>query len=538
MRMKLAWLLLLPLGISTGCDGDDFDPDTDIPGDDDDDGTPGDDDDDDGGVPDQARVRVVHLGTSLGDLDLQVERVPEAGLPDDQDEDEVDPTEGRDLDDRAEDDVIEIDGLAYSDATQFLSVRAGTRDLFVYPSGSNDEVVNLNLELQANRDYTLILWGDGTTELQTLLVLEDESGLADDDIRLSMSHVAVGVGDIDVLDISDVAPMLLADDLAIGTNEAADVDDDVSAVGLDLDDDLLPDLEFDLPGDLGSDDLVHLIASTDAQGDFVLVVYPDSRTERLDPRVAVSDFGLLRFLNLDPTSRDYDVWVGDCPMPSVTDSRFLSDTDYIPIRPGTHTFRIIPRGMDDSILEFQLDISGDRLHSAAWYLAGQVLDAISMFDDDDTGLKQGDFRIQFANLIDGVPVLDILRIQPGPNPVVLDDAEFDGVASFDLDADKDHTLGLDVDLDGKVDLVFDLPDVAKKGEIHNLYAIDFDPDDLPKGHGGDDDYAAYGGKHDEPEVVLLVMHTPDGKVIPIETEVVDDPHHDPYPYMDDDDDVM
>src|SRR5690606_8221792 len=108
-----------------------------------------------------------------------------------------------------------------------------------------------------------------------------------------------------------------------------------------------------------------------------------------------------------------------------------------------------------------------------------------------------------------------------------------GVSTFDLDASRDHRLGLDLDDDGRLDLAFDLPDVARKGEVHNLYAIDFDADDLIKhgDHKYDDD--------DHPEVVLLVMHTPDGKVIPIETEVVgddDDDHH--YPYGDDDDVVM
>lgn len=529
MRMKLAWLLLLPLGIATGCDGDDFDPDTDVPGDDDDGPPPGDDDDDDG-VPDQARIRVVHLARAVGDLDLQVERAPEPGTPDNADEDEVGEDQGRDMDDRAAAEIVEIDDIAFATATSYVTVRAGTRDLFLYPSNSNQEVLNLDVQLQADQDYTLIVWGDQTDAVQSLLVRDDRSGITNDEVRLSLSNVSPVLGELDWLDLSNVAPMLIVGDQAVGTNDSSDVDDDIDEIGLDLDDDLIPDLEFDLPDDIDDDDLIHLIAAEDAQGEFLLLVYPNGDTVRLNPRDGggASQFGLVRFLNLDVASRDYDLWVGDCPMPSVTDSRFLSDTDYIPVRPGTHTFRVIPRGSDVALLQFQLDVLADRLHSATWYAVDSMLAAITLFDDDDTGLAPGDFRVQFANLIDGVPVLDIYRIQAGPNPRLVDDAEFDGVSVFDLDADRDHRLGLDLDNDGDIDLAFDLPDVAKKGEIHNLYAIDFDPDDLVKhgDHKYDDDH--------HPEVVLLVMHTPDGKVIPIETEafVDDDDHH--YPYGDDD----
>lgn len=512
MRMKLAWLLLLPLGLAMGCDGDDNDPDTDLPGDDDD-GIPGDDDDDDG-VADQARIRVVHLAPEVGDLDVQIERVPEPGRPDNENEDEVDSDAGRDMDDRAAGQVIEIDDLEYGDATRYSTVRAGVRDLFVYPTGSNEEVVNVDVQLQADQDYTLILWGDSTTSLQTLLIHDDRRGIDDDEIRLQLSNVSTDLGVLDWLDLSNATPMLLVNNQGPGEADRSDVDDDIDLVGLDFDNDLVPELEFVLPDDIDDDDLIHLIASSDAQGDFVLLVYPNGDTRRLDAREVVSSFAMLRFLNLDPASSDFDVWVSDCPMPSVTDSDFLDDTDYIPVVPGRHTFRIIPRD-GSTLLEFQLDLVADRLQSATWFAVDSMLAVIDMFDDDRTGLGAGDFRVQFANLIDDVPLLDVYLIRQGPDLLLADDAEFDGVSRFDLDAGEDHRLGLDVDRDGRIDWAFDLPDVAHAGEIHNLYAIDFDPDDLAHRWGG-----TFG--HNQPETVLLVLHTPDGKVIPIEAEMVDD----------------
>src|SRR5690606_30986704 len=106
-------------------------------------------------------------------------------------------------------------------------------------SNSNQEVLSLDVQLQADQSYTLIVWGDQTDEVQSLLVRDDRAGITDDEVRLSLSNVSPTLGELDWLDLSNAAPMLLVGDQVVGTNGSSDVDDDVDAIGLDLDDDLI-----------------------------------------------------------------------------------------------------------------------------------------------------------------------------------------------------------------------------------------------------------------------------------------------------------
>jgi hypothetical protein len=175
-----------------------------------------------------------------------------------------------------------VSGLEFEQGTDYLSLPAGTYDFQISAAGTTaaDAVLEIpGLMLDAGVAYTAAAY-DEVGMLTAMALVDDSEGIAAGNIRLQVSHTAVGVGTVDVWELTGGA--ILIEDFEFGASGVLDVPGGALEIGLDLDDDATPDVTFSVP-DLGADALVNVYAVTDAMGTpFLLAHLPDGFMARVD----------------------------------------------------------------------------------------------------------------------------------------------------------------------------------------------------------------------------------------------------------------
>ena len=245
MRTFTALMCLSMLACSGDSDDsgtDDLDPDLD---------TAGDDHGDDHEAT--AQVRVLHLSPDAPAVDVFVNAGDEATVSE----------------------------LEFEVGTAYLEVPAGTYDFQVAAAGTTaaDAVLSIEgLALDADTAYTAVAYG-ALADIAALALVDDSEGIEAGNIRLQVSHTASGVGAVDLWELTGGA--MLVDDFAYGATGTLDVPAGALELGLDLDEDAVPDVTFSVP-DLGADIAVNVFAVTDATGAFLLAQLPDGSTARVD----------------------------------------------------------------------------------------------------------------------------------------------------------------------------------------------------------------------------------------------------------------
>src|SRR5690606_1670983 len=91
---------------------------------------------------------------------------------------------------------------------------------------------------------------DYLANFSALALVDDDTQLDPLSTRLQFSHTAPDVGQIDVYALT-VLPGLLIEDLDFGASKTVDIPALPTLIGIDLDNDTVPDLTFGVPG-LGS----------------------------------------------------------------------------------------------------------------------------------------------------------------------------------------------------------------------------------------------------------------------------------------------
>lgn len=472
MTMRLAWLLLLPLGLAIGCDGDMNDPDTDPPvGDDDDDDIPGDDDDD--GTLDPARVRVLHLSDDLGPADLFVERIDAAD-------------DSLDLNERSADEVVVVEGLEVDEVSDYLAVAAGTREIELYASGADTPSFEADVALAADTDHTVVVWGD-LPDLEFLVVEDDASTLPPGAIGLEVMNLT----DNDGLTVFDATPaaepvILLAqippegETIAAGSSARLEIEEDVGALGIDLDGDDVIDLEIDLPAGMQAGEIHHLALQDDGAGGLdVLLVTPDGETQELlaEPpppgalvRVANAsvDFGTDDML-LERVDGP-DVPLVERPEGEVLrfeDMPYAEISPYFGVSAGTRDLEFYLDGALAPYLDTTIDLVADASYTLFTWGATGALDAVAV-EDDAAGLAAGEAALIFTHLAASLSEIDVLDVTDPVTPVVLvDDLALEESARVDLPVPlPDLALDVDDDLVADYTLVLVLAPIAADEQAH------------------------------------------------------------------------
>jgi len=399
-----------------------------------------------GGSGDEtARVRVIHLSPDAPAVDVFVNGDTPAAVSD----------------------------LEFPKGTPYLEVPAGTYDFDVAASGESpdDAVLSIaDLALEAGESYTAVAF-DELSSIQALALVDDYSALDPGDIRVRAIHTAAGVGEVDIWNITEPGdPTPLYEDVDFGdAGDAIDVPAGAYTVGIDVDDDAVPDLAFDLPA-LEGGTAVNLFAVADDGDVFLVAQLPDGTTTRIDPRGPTA---YLRVLHLSPDAPAVDVYTDGGDEPIVADLEFPEGTPYLAIPADSYDIDVAPAGTsaEDSVLAVDgLALAADSFYTAVAIDNLADISALAL-TDDYAGLGEGEIRVRAIHAAPGVGQVDIWNLPASGAPASLwSNVDFGAAgAALDLEAGA-YRIGIDVDNDATPDLTFALPDL-EAGAFVNVFAV-------------------------------------------------------------------
>lgn len=172
----------------------------------------------------------------------------------------------------------QLTNVPYLAATPSYNVTPGQYSVDISATGSADPVLSGTGRVQPMSAYTLAVWND-LANLSAAPLQNDIDGLAPGNIRLQVTHAAVGVGTVDLWELSTGTKLI--DGFDFGATDRLDVPAGALDLGLDLDADAVPDVTFQVP-ELGADTLVNVFAIADTDGVALYAVYLDGMTARVD----------------------------------------------------------------------------------------------------------------------------------------------------------------------------------------------------------------------------------------------------------------
>ena len=188
-----------------------------------------------------------------------------------------------------------VDNLMFRAGTEYLMVPAGdyTFQISVAGTSADEAVLEPALTLDADTKYTAVAIGDlneaGDIALQVLPLVDDDANIDAAEVRITVIHAAPAVGEVDVWEISDPEnPAELLSDVPFGGSATLpDIPAGALEIGLDIDNDMVPDVTFSVP-DAGLGGLqVNVYANNDANGGVALVAQlPDGTVLPIDANPA------------------------------------------------------------------------------------------------------------------------------------------------------------------------------------------------------------------------------------------------------------
>jgi len=327
--------------------------------------------------------------------------------------------------------------------------------------------------------------GDGTAttvvafgRLESIgaIVLDDDyEGVAAGTIRIRAIHAAEGVGQVDIYAYGpDGSINRLYDDVDFGTAGGyLDVPAAQYTLALDLDDDGLPEVRFDVPG-LASGTVANVFAVTDADGNpFLLAQLRDGNTLRIDPSTRRIDEGQVRVVHFSPDAPNVDVFVNGADAPIVADLPFGTGTGYASLPAGSFDVAVSASGSPASaaVLEVDgLEIATDARYTVAAFDNVATIQAI-VIEDDFSPVPTGRFRFRVVHTAIGIGNVDVLDLTRGGIPPVLNDDILLGTAGpYGELPVGEYVLGIDLNDDRVPEASYEIP-ALPAGTIANVFAV-------------------------------------------------------------------
>lgn len=175
--------------------------------------------------------------------------------------------------------------LAPGQGTELLELPAAPYDVAVSASGASlaEAVLRVDdLPIPEGSATTVVAY-DTLDSISALALAEDLSPVSAGSIRVRAVHTASGVGDVDILNVSaHGVPPILVDDLGFGTDGGfVELPAGQYSLGLDLDDDRVPEAVFQLPH-LAAGTIANLFAVADPTAVYLIAQLADGSTLRVD----------------------------------------------------------------------------------------------------------------------------------------------------------------------------------------------------------------------------------------------------------------
>jgi hypothetical protein len=248
-RLPLAALLVSSLAL-TACSKDDEVDDTEV------EDTETTDDTGDTEVAEQGQVRVIHMSPDAPNVDVYVDGIDDAVVTD----------------------------LSFPNTTAYLDLDVGTYTFRVAPTGTSaDDAVLVFEDVEVTTALKLTAGAyNEVASLEGFALVDDSEGLADTDLRVTVIHAAPAVGSVDIWEISG-EPMQLLNDVPFGASATLpDLPSQAYVIGVDVDEDGVPDLSWDIPA-LPGGTQANLYAANQGADVFLIAQLAEGETIRLDP---------------------------------------------------------------------------------------------------------------------------------------------------------------------------------------------------------------------------------------------------------------
>lgn len=357
-----------------------------------------------------------------------------------------------------------VQDLPFGSGTDVLELPAGTVDLQISATGASASSAVLTLDdvqLEEDRQYTAVAFGN-LNALAGKVIEDSTQGLASNQVRVRVVHAAAGVGAVDVYATGSIGDATIAENLFFGSAaQPLDVPAEAFVAGIDVDNDGNADLLYNVPA-LTPGSNVNVYAVADASGVFLLAQLPGATTVRIDP-VAQE----LRVLHLSPNAPPVTPLVDGNNL--YNEIAFSQSTGYVTVGSDTATLDVTLDGtLNSSALSAELALDFGKRYTAVAFDNVSNLSA-TYFADDAAGLPAGQIRVRAIHGAPGVGQVDIYAMEDdGSQALILPDVNFGDVAApLDLPAGA-YTLGVDVNDDLLVDVIFALPELTS-GTLANVY---------------------------------------------------------------------
>ncbi|MEM9461302.1 MAG: DUF4397 domain-containing protein [Myxococcota bacterium] len=376
-------------------------------------------------------------------------------------------------------------GLEFRNSTEFASVPPGDYTFEVSLAGTpaEDAVLAPMLTLEPDTAYTAVAIGDlletnGAPPVQTIALVDDADGIDPGEVRVNVAHAAPAVGQVDIWEISGDEPVLLLENVDFAASATLEVPATALTLGLDVDDDAVPDLTFDADTSPLGGNQINLLANNDAAGNVVLVAQlPDSSVLIIEPNdppppppPPTADNAHIRVMHLGVQVPAVDIFANGIG-PVFSHLQFRHSTPYATVPAGDNTFEVSLAGapVEDAVLApiLTLDAGFDYTAVAIGDLFGaQPVQAIVLVDDA-TNIAADSVRVNVAHAAPAVGQVDIWELSTGA--LLLENVDFGTSGTLDVPA-APLTLGLDANDDAIPDIIFHVDASPLAGAPINLYA--------------------------------------------------------------------
>lgn len=214
------------------------------------DSSSGDPDTSTGEPADSSRVRVMHLGVNAPGVDVFANGAGPV-----------------------------FEDLEFRNSTEYASVDSGEYTFEVSVTGTpvEDAVLAPMLTLDADTAYTAVAIGDlletdGAPGLDAIAIVDDPNDIDAANVRITVVHAAPAVGQVDIWEISGDPVPLVEDVDYSGSATLPDIPAGPLEIGIDVNDDAMPDVTFSVDATPLGGAQLNVYASNDDAGAVALVV--------------------------------------------------------------------------------------------------------------------------------------------------------------------------------------------------------------------------------------------------------------------------